>query len=299
MTDLVDSTASDDEALSANAQTFVLKPTEELRFEVDGGPETPALLKLVSGSAEVFGSELACDRLYRIHRTKLAVFSWKGAKVILDGPCKLVYTSDETPMIQVMNVHENLQIFRQRAQETGDMGPRVLVAGAVDSGKSCIVHVLLNYAIRSGHNPVFVDLDVGDNEISCPGSISASPVLQPHDLESGWNSTLPLVYFFGHATIQENQEHYVSCCENLASSLKQRISQQLPEKSTGYIINTPGWSDASNLDVLMAIVDFFQVDVILVLGHERLSAQLQQVESLKSRNVVIAKLPRSGGVNVS
>jgi ATPase subunit of ABC transporter with duplicated ATPase domains len=40
-------------------------------------------------------------------------------------------------------------------------GPRVLVVGPTDVGKSTLCRLLVNYAVRSGHTPLLVDLDVG------------------------------------------------------------------------------------------------------------------------------------------
>ncbi len=39
--------------------------------------------------------------------------------------------------------------------------PQVLVVGPVDVGKSTVCRLLLNYAVRMGRQPCFVDLDVG------------------------------------------------------------------------------------------------------------------------------------------
>jgi sigma54-dependent transcription regulator len=42
------------------------------------------------------------------------------------------------------------------------MGPRVVLIGPTDSGKSTLSRMLLNWAVRSGWEPTFVDLDVGE-----------------------------------------------------------------------------------------------------------------------------------------
>ena len=36
-----------------------------------------------------------------------------------------------------------------------------MVVGPVDVGKSTLCQLLLNYAVRMGRRPVFIDLDVG------------------------------------------------------------------------------------------------------------------------------------------
>lgn len=46
-----------------------------------------------------------------------------------------------------------------------------MVVGPGDVGKSTLTKILLNYAVRMGRRPIFVDLDVGQGHISVPGTI--------------------------------------------------------------------------------------------------------------------------------
>jgi polyribonucleotide 5'-hydroxyl-kinase len=83
----------------------------------------------------------------------------------------------------------------------------VLVVGQEDSGKSTFANILLNYAVRSGHTPIFVDLDVGLNDLAAPGAVAASPLVHPRDIEEDeFPSILPLVYYFGYTSLAENKE---------------------------------------------------------------------------------------------
>lgn len=50
-------------------------------------------------------------------------------------------------------------------------GPITMVVGPTDVGKSTVCRILLNYAVRMGRTPVFVDLDVGQGQVSVPGSV--------------------------------------------------------------------------------------------------------------------------------
>ena len=60
---------------------------------------------------------------------------------------------------------------------------------------------MLNYAVRMGRSPVFVDLDVGQGSISVPGSIGSVLVERPAIIEEGgFAETAPLVYHYGHTT---------------------------------------------------------------------------------------------------
>ena len=67
--------------------------------------------------------------------------------------------------------------------------------------QSLYFRLLLNYAVRMGRSPVFVDLDVGQGSISVPGSIGAVLVERPAIIEEGgFAETAPLVYHYGHTT---------------------------------------------------------------------------------------------------
>jgi polyribonucleotide 5'-hydroxyl-kinase len=79
-------------------------------------------------------------------------------------------------------------------------GPRCIVVGPTDSGKSCLVRMLLGWATREGWKPTYADLDIGQGSITIPGTVSATPVEMPiHPIE-GVPLDLPLVYFYGHTT---------------------------------------------------------------------------------------------------
>ena len=79
-------------------------------------------------------------------------------------------------------------------------GPRVMVVGPTDSGKSSLCTMLLNWACKRSWKPTFVDLDIGHGSISIPGCIAATPVKLPIDAVGRIPLELPLAYFYGHAT---------------------------------------------------------------------------------------------------
>ena len=70
---------------------------------------------------------------------------------------------------------------------SGLRGPRVLVVGPQDVGKSTLCRILLNYAVRMGRAPIFVDLDVGQGELSVPTTLGANLVERPADIDEGFS----------------------------------------------------------------------------------------------------------------
>lgn len=148
----------------------------ECEYRVEVGAQSAVTLKLKSGSAELFGVELAPDRAYTLRDRKVAVFTWFGCVLEVGGTPDVAYVSEETPMNSYLNTHAQLQRRRELAVAKRAAGPRVLVAGPVDAGKSTLAHMLLAYALRLGEKPTFVDLDVGEGGLSVPGALAATPL---------------------------------------------------------------------------------------------------------------------------
>lgn len=234
----------------------------ELRVEVGGGesgdPENCVHVRLESGTAEVFGAELVNNRTYLFPpRYKFAVFTWHGAHIRLRGNIEHSYENSDTPMMTYANVHQRLEARRERArQQEADRGPRVLVAGDTDSGKSSLLRLLTTYACRLGHAPTFVDLDCGQGEISIPGTIGATPLdkkcihpvvgtvvsecyccyyvtfeegyciltlVFPFLPQEGFLYTVPLVYFTGVTSPSNNLQLYKNHVTRLAEAVEKRM----------------------------------------------------------------------------
>jgi polyribonucleotide 5'-hydroxyl-kinase len=62
-------------------------------------------------------------------------------------------------MLSYANLHFALERLRQHADDTQGDGPRVLILGSVDSGKSSLAKILVSYAVRQGRAPILVGLD--------------------------------------------------------------------------------------------------------------------------------------------
>jgi polyribonucleotide 5'-hydroxyl-kinase len=86
-------------------------------------------------------------------------------------------------MTNYLELHMELEKRRAAASSSISGGPRVLVAGPSDTGKSSVCRLLANYVARCGSGAILVDLDIGQGEFSVPGCISAVPVHRPLDIE--------------------------------------------------------------------------------------------------------------------
>ncbi|GMN42370.1 hypothetical protein TIFTF001_011580 [Ficus carica] len=287
-----------------------LERESELRIEV--GNDSPLRLRLLNGTAEIFGTELPPQIWLSFPpRLKFAVFTWYGATIEMDGSTETDYTADETPMISYVNVNAILDGRRNRAKASSSsdasnsslQAPRVIVVGPTDSGKSTLSRMLLSWAAKQGWKPTFVDLDIGQGSITIPGCIAATPIEMPIDPVEGIPLEMPLVYFYGHTTPSNNVELYKVLVKELSQMLERQFAGNAEARAAGMVINTMGWIEGVGYELLLHAIDTFDANIILVLGQifskipfqEKLCSMLRDVLR-KKPNVDVVKLQRSGGV---
>ncbi|PNF25313.1 CLP1-like protein [Cryptotermes secundus] len=276
-------------------QEFKLEPDCELRFEVESKNEK-VILELKSGMAEVFGTELVKGKTYVFTTgAKIAVFTWQGCVIELRGKTDVSYVAKETPMVMYLNSHAALELLRRKAEQANGRGPVTMIVGPVDVGKSTLCRLLLNYAVRMSRRPIFVDLDVGQGQISIPGTIGALLVERPAAVEEGFSQQAPLVYHYGHKAASTNLALYNMLVSRLAEVISERMQANRRANASGVIINTCGWVKGDGYKQLTHVAQAFEVDIILVLDQERLYNEL--VRDMPTF-VKVVYLPKNGGVVV-
>merc|ERR1719323_3017750 len=212
---------------------------------------------------------------YQFQRgAKFAVFTFQGCRVQVQGSMEVEpYTSKETPMLMYLNTHAALEQLRQKAEEArgkeNARGPICMLVGPTDVGKSTVCRLLLNYAVRLGRKPIYVDLDVGQGSIAVPGSVGAVLVERPASIEEGFSQNSPIVYHYGHKTPGANHVLYNQLVSRLADVVRERMAAVRKAEVSGVVINTCGWIRAEGYNQIKHIAKAFEVDAIIVLDHER------------------------------
>ncbi|XP_023214829.1 polyribonucleotide 5'-hydroxyl-kinase Clp1-like [Centruroides sculpturatus] len=280
------------DAKDETVQEFKLEIETELRFEVEG--KNRVTVELKTGLAEIFGTELVKNKKYVFTAgAKIAVFTWHGCTIELCGKTESTYVAKETPMIMYANIHAAFEQMRLKAEEEDTKGPTVLIVGPTDVGKSTLCRIILNFAVRIGRRPIFVDLDVGQGQISIPGTIGALLVERPADVEEGFSQQAPLVYHYGHKSPGSNIVLYNTLVSRLAEVINLRAESNKKASVSGVIINTCGWVKEEGYKAICHTALAFEVDVILVLDQERLYSELFRD---MPHFVKVVLVPKSGGV---
>lgn len=297
-------------------------------------------LQLLTGTAELFGTELAESQTYTFSGTKGAIYTWHGCELEISagetgpstidgvtataghgaGGCQSEYTADETPMIEYANLHFALETMREEAQGTGKDGPRVLLLGPENAGKTSLAKILTAYATKVGRQPLVVNLDSNEGMLSVPGTLTAAAFRTMLDIEEGWGSSpmsgptpvptkLPLVYSYPLPNPLDGEGSvYRSVVSRLALTVTGRMAEDEDARETGIIVDTPGVLSSGrpgSLETINHIVTEFAITTILVLGSERLySTMVKQYDNKPSASataaafderVSVVKLSKSGG----
>lgn len=285
------------------SREWELNPESELRFEVKENQSVNIVLK--EGHCEASGLELVPDKVYRFTEgARIAIYTWYGCKLWTEGHQSMfengnMYESSETEMTRYINLHAQLEALRDQAQRNSNgKGPRVLLAGPTDSGKSSITKLLLSWAVRLQRKPLYVDTDVGQNNLIMPGCVGAIPcnmntmTLAENGVYFDLSAASPLVYFYGHDNLSTNPDYFKYTIDRIAGSIDERFENDQDAKNSGFIVDTPGWIEQEGKKLLKYTIEKLRIDLIVVMGNDRL---YREFSSTYGKEKVI-KLPLSGGI---
>ena len=183
--------------------------------------------------------------------TKAAIFTWHGCSLEINGDCQSDYIAEETPMSMYSNLHFALDRMRDQAMVNSKQGPRVLILGPENAGKTSLTKLLTAYATRVGRQVVTVNLDPKEGFLTIPGALSAAAIASIIDVEEGWGSSptngptqipvkLPLVYYYGKANPEERTDLYKAQAARLSMSMLGRLNEDEEARVAGCIIDSPG-----------------------------------------------------------
>lgn len=270
-------------------QTIFVKANKEFRLIINELPEEVSL-ELLHGDAEIFGVDMLSKQIYTFS-SSIAVFTRQGCTLKLEGHPARMYSASKNSAID--NIHSKLEDYRTRAERKKTLGPITLITGPTDVGKSTLTRTLINWAARSGRKPLYFDLDVGQSNISIPGTLGVLPIDGPEDLVKGFNDNNLSVYYFGYKSPGMNIALYFLLIQKLGETLRYRMTNSNNVNHSGAIIDTCGWVEGQGYQSIMVAARSFEVSLLIVLSDTRLYSQLKH--DLPS-NVEVRFLPKLEGV---
>ncbi|KAK4251332.1 Pre-mRNA cleavage complex II protein Clp1-domain-containing protein [Corynascus novoguineensis] len=333
--------------VTSTTRTITLRPFWEWRFEVPHSSATNAgaNVRLTSGTAERDGTELALNHTYTFPRnTKSKLLTYTGATLEVNGECvdrvAQYNTPEESPQLPLLNLHFALQELRGAAASRkphtgynndsssnsgshGDRGgskapgPRVMICGEKDSGKTTAARTLAALATRVGGQPLVASVDPRDGMLALPGTVSAAvfgTVMDVEDPAAGFGVSgtpssgpsavpvkLPMVYYFGRETVDEDVRLWKQLVGKLGSSVRAKLEADEAVREAGLVLDTPATSLAKgDLDVLEHLVKEFDVNIVVVLGspgvHTELQRRLETQRTAYGETTTLILLDKSDGV---
>lgn len=262
-------------------RTQSLPAFSELRFEV--GFDKLYKIKLLSGFAEVFGTELATNVVNTFSGVKAAIFTWQGCSLELQGVAESEYVGSETAhMTEWLNLHGMLDTVREESGQDG--GPRLLVLGTEASGKSSLVKCLTAWAMKVGRTPTVLNLDPCEGTIAIPSALTTTTYVSRMDVEfAGWGQSTvsgpvpilghtPLTYHYPFSSPVDNPALYKSISTRIALAVTSKFEQDGDLKTSGMILDTPPTLNRPNdaYDIVHHLVSEFSINIIVTMGSERL-----------------------------
>ncbi|KAJ3576891.1 hypothetical protein NP233_g111 [Leucocoprinus birnbaumii] len=302
---------------SPDSQEWVLKPESEYRFELD--PDTSLAIKLVRGKAEIFGAELVPGKYYLFGVECQPSTEYISEDTPMQAYGNLHIALEKMRVRSLFTLSgSSLSPGEPQSNARPSDPPRVLVIGPANSGKTTLCKTLANYCVRAGQGwtPILVNIDPNDGGWAPPGALSAAAVQDPiHTYSAAMslgsaattapmslasNTLFPLVYWYGHADPKRNPKLMERLIRNLGENLEERFDQKPETKASGCIVDTPALFSSGpaataelRLQLIKACVDAFRINTILVVGQEKLSAEMKKIYG---RQLTVIKVPKSGGV---
>ncbi|EUD67041.1 hypothetical protein C922_02625 [Plasmodium inui San Antonio 1] len=237
-------------------------------------------------TAEIFGKELIIDKEYKFGcNRKFAIYTFTGCTIQIKGRTLQEYESGNSTMRDYLSLSYILDAYRKLAKKKKKIGPRVLITGNNNSGKSSVSLILLNYALKSGFKPIFIEADTKCTcdkvELNRGPGIMSSFVYDPMN-----RMKYALDYYFGYLDLNEDINLYYHLNECISSCVHLMLlnnlncvscgvksdAEQESIYAAGFILNVP--SEADHL-VIKNLIEIYGINIVVVIDNAFLHYSLK------------------------
>ncbi|KAL7925651.1 Pre-mRNA cleavage complex II protein Clp1 domain-containing protein [Trichoderma austrokoningii] len=306
------------QAAVSSTRTISLRPAWEWRFQVP--PGSSLVLKVLAGTAEKDGVELALRNAYTFSGVRSKILTWHGCELEIEGRCDNDSVAEypnpaANPATSHINLHARLSDMRVDATRQRREGPRVLVVGPPSSGKTTLAKTLTSYATRQGYQVIAVNANPRDGMLSLPGTLSASvfaTVMDPEAVD-GWGSTptsgpstvpvkLPMVFHYGWESAEEDEDLYRELIGRLAGAVSGRLSEDDEVRGSGVIVDGMAVSGDGQvgMELTAHVMDEFSINIVVVIGpaslHSEVSNRFANERTSLGEPIQVVSIDESDGV---
>ncbi|VTZ68053.1 polyribonucleotide 5'-hydroxyl-kinase Clp1, putative [Plasmodium chabaudi chabaudi] len=266
--------------------------------------------------AEIFGKELVVDKDYYFgYNEKFSIYTFTGCIVQIKGKTLQEYESKNSTIKEYLSLSYVLDAYRNLAKKKKKIGPRVLITGNNNSGKSSVSMLLLNYALKSGFKPIYIETDTkgncdkmdinrGPGVMSCfiydnneganSSSLSSSNINSSSLNIGNLNSTnlssrfrYSLDYFFGYLDILDDINLYYHINECMSSCIYLMLlnnlnyySGNLKNNTDQEIIYSSGFilnvPSEADIKIINNLIDIYNINIVVIIDNSFLHYSLKE-----------------------
>lgn len=269
----------------AKSEDIVLRREQIVVYFLEGS------VTLLEGAANCCYAPLQLNVRYSFKEHGVTFEVPNGARISLEGKYKKNFDEYNNSLDEVVRVIDEARaqalIDREsnggRRKNDDDnvflLGPRVMFIGSSNTGKSYNTLAVANEAVRTGDfSLAYVDTDVGQQVVSCPGTVSCALITEVLPVVSPFAGLRSTSYFLGvvAAPPRRDNKKYLELCRCCKDVIANNAITDAKLDCGGAIINTMGWVEGNGLTLLCEQVVIFEIThIILTEENEELETAIR------------------------
>ncbi|KAL7714377.1 ATP/GTP-binding protein [Entamoeba marina] len=268
--------------------TYSLDVGKELRILTTDACE----IKVTEGEVEWNGAQLANNSIYHIlPNTWLSLYAVYNSQIEVVGSAQ-TYIGTSSVVEEYHDLHVKMSRNRLETKSLNEPAQVILVTGPIRSGKGSFALHLVNYAVRDGYTPLFVDLSLSTNLITVPGCVACTVASSTYSPSSqfDFNFNQPLVFCCGTTKYTEKQSLYAHYTKLISQYAMEKFESNTSVKQSGVIIRCP----FTSLESLQEVIERFKVDIVYVLDSEHLYNTI--ATTTFTRSIGTTLVPKPSGI---
>ncbi|KAG2382272.1 hypothetical protein C9374_005474 [Naegleria lovaniensis] len=283
-------------------ETFELKYGEGIAFRNE---HSTLRLTVKSGCIDIFGTEFKESQFVEFAHPEKS-FHVIGLNTHHDGNTLIQIQHSSQDVISLLNdpsyiaFHQGLiEMFENISKQIEHV--RLLVVGPTDSGKSTICKILFNHAMFSSSTDLqricfFSDIDVGQNQVSLPGTMglsvasssgsgsidkesssmetnsNTSEIVYTKELSVSHQAPLELiphkhVFYFGDIS-PKNTIYYNYICQRIYEKYESILQENERVNKSFLVMNTCGWVEGQGYSILLKAIKSCKITHVLSMDEQ-------------------------------